>query len=160
MAGSSVSAQTLDLIFEHVKDAPEKQVEDVGAIDAKFIQVFAAASVLLGAIALVDSKHGDAWGTRLTVVALALYLVMAVVSFIHLRPITLHGARYADTLWDDFENDEPAVLKKGIVLKVKEDYAYNRTLIEKKARTLKLGLALTAGEAVLVAIAVLISRLT
>lgn len=81
---------TLDLIFEHVKDAPEKQLQDVTDLDAKYVQVFAGASVILGAGALIDPKHGGNWPTAFLALPLGIYLVMAVVSFIHLRPIYLH----------------------------------------------------------------------
>jgi hypothetical protein len=151
--------ETLDLIFEHVKDAPEKQLQDVTALDSKYVQVFAGASVILGAVALIDPKHGGTWPTILVAVALGIYLVMAVVSFIHLRTVTLNGSRYGDTLWDDFKDDPPEDVKLGIVLKVKEDYAHNTRLIQGKAKTLNAGLFLTAVEAICVAGAVLASRM-
>jgi len=78
---------------------------------------------------------------------------------VHLRPISMRGSRYGDTLWDDFKDDPPEVVKLGIVLKIKDDYAHNNRLIKEKAQTLDLGLFLTALEAICVAAAVLASRL-
>lgn len=150
---------TLDLIFEHVKDAPEKQLQDVTDLDSKYVAVFAGASVILGAGALIDPSRGGAWPTVLLAAALGIYLLMAVVSFVHLKPITLHGSRYGDTLWDDFKDLAPQDVKLGIVLKIREDYAHNHGLIQGKASTLSLGLFLTAFEAICVAGAVLGSRL-
>jgi len=150
---------TLDLIFEQVKDAPEKQLKDVTALDAKCIQVFAGASVILGAGALIDTRHGGTWPTVLVGAALIVYLVVALLSFMSLKTIKLHGSRYADTLWADFKDDSPETIKRAIVKKVGQDYAYNQTLIARKATWLDVGLLLTAIEAICIAGAVLGSRL-
>ena len=151
---------TLDLIFEHVKDAPEKQLQDLVDLDTKAMQVFAGASVILGAGALIDTKHGGGLSTTFLIVALAAYLVIAFLSFRGLRTRQLRGSRYADTLWKDFKDDLPEVVKLGIVTKVAEDYAYNRdVVIRGKAKLLNVALYLTALEAMFVATAVLISRL-
>jgi len=151
--------ETLDLIFEHVRDLPERQFQDVVDMDAKFVQAFAAASVVIGAAALVNAANHPQVTTVLLVAALLCYGAMAVVSFLHLRPIGMHGSRYGDTLWDDFKDDSPADIKLGIVLQVKDDYGFNSDKIKDKARTLNIGLILTGVEAVLVASAVIVSRL-
>ena len=69
------------------------------------------------------------------------------------------ASRYADTLWDDFKEDSPDDIKLGVVLKVAEDYRYNREILKNKANGLNLALFLTALEAMFVAGAVLSSRL-
>src|SRR5690242_7430956 len=123
------NAQTLDLNFEYVRDAPEKQLQDVTDLDSKYYQVFAGASVIIGAAALVNPSRGGPWVTGLAAVALAAYLVLAVISFVYLRTVKLHGSRYGGTPWDDFKSDTPRDVKLGIVLKIQDDYAFNRTVI-------------------------------
>jgi len=153
------NAATLDLIFDHVKDAPEKQGQDLTDLDSKAMQVFAGASVILGAGALIDTKHGGGWSTALLIGALTIYGAMAFFSYVNLRTVELRGSRYADTLWDDFKEDSPDDIKLGVVLKVAEDYRYNREILKNKANGLNLALFLTALEAMFVAGAVLSSRL-
>ncbi len=150
---------TLDLIFEHVKDAPEKQGQDLSDLDAKAMEVFAGASVILGAGALIDAKQVGSWPTLLLIVALIVYIVMAILSYLVLHTSELRGSRYADTLWEDFKADPPEVLKLGIVTKVAKDYAHNFKIIKRKARLIDAALFLTAIEAISVALAVLSSRL-
>jgi hypothetical protein len=48
--------ETLELLYEHAAAGPTRQNETVEAIDAKAVQVFSAASVVLGLGAFITTQ--------------------------------------------------------------------------------------------------------
>jgi hypothetical protein len=56
---NEVEAETLNLIYEHIKDAPDKQFETVRSLDDKMIKIFTAASVVIGLAGLSSEALGD-----------------------------------------------------------------------------------------------------
>jgi hypothetical protein len=51
----SPESETVQIIYEHIKDAPQQQLELVEALDDKMVKVFTAAGVVIG-LAGLSSK--------------------------------------------------------------------------------------------------------
>ncbi len=154
-----LSDETLTFIYEHIKDAPERQAQDWRDLDSKLIQVFGAASVVLGLGGLAGAQHHSLAGTLLLLLALAAFALVAAAAFIQLRPQQFAYGRFGDTLWPNSWMDSPSIIRHGIVEVITEASATNKRVFADKATALKVVLAATSAEVALVIGAVLVDRL-
>ncbi len=150
-------ADTVDLIYERLKDASEQVISQVQSLDGKAIQAFSAATVLIGLVAVVAgiSKPASTDHPYL-ILSLAGYLATVLLTAVHLWPRTVRGARWAFVLWTQHHLDEPYALRKLICEKIEEDAVMNGKLTAWKAWTLRGVLLTTAFQGVCVALAVLV----
>ena len=47
---------SLDFILDHIREAPEKQIQTAEALDAKMVQIFVSASIVIGLVGLSSSS--------------------------------------------------------------------------------------------------------
>lgn len=150
---------TLDLIYQHIKDAPERQGQDWRDLDTKAVQTLAVASVVMGLAGVSSAQHHALPATILLFVALAAYVTAAVCAGRALWPVAYEPARYATTLWDDFSWRPPDEVKHGLVEGIAEEYKTNLATLARKGRAVKLAMVATTAVVVLVVAAVLADRI-
>ncbi|MEK7354484.1 MAG: hypothetical protein AABZ77_08275 [Chloroflexota bacterium] len=98
---TEIKADTLDFIFEYTKNAPEAQLKDVEALDSKVIQILSISSVIVGLIgfAIGESDINPKSLTAL-IIALAAYMALAILAFVHLKTTSYRRSIQADVLWN------------------------------------------------------------
>ncbi len=155
-----VRPDTLDFIYEHVRDAPAEQKRSQESLDSKMVQIFGAASIVIG-LAGVTSRGLNAGDTvnALLVGAVLAYVVAAVMALLGLRTRKFRRTFHADELWRYYWRDEPTKIKHALVDDISKSYVHNREILRDKARMVSLGLAAAGVEVVLVALALIWSRL-
>jgi phage shock protein PspC (stress-responsive transcriptional regulator) len=150
---------TLDLIYEHIKDAPDQQSSDWRDLDSKAVQVLAVASVVMGLAGVSSSQHRALPATILLFMALAAYVAAAVFAARGVWPRAYEPARFAATLWEDFWQYPPDEVKHGLVEGIAEAYQRNDVALNRKVAAVKVAMLATAAEVVLVVAATLADRL-
>jgi hypothetical protein len=132
-----INKDTLEFIFEYIKDAPEAQLKDVEALDNKVIQILSVSSLIIGLIGFVIGKSGINFPALLVLfLGLLAYVALAVTAFIHLKSANFRRSFQADVLWKTFWADDVGAVKQSLVDDIGETYAFNKGLINKKAKTL------------------------
>ena len=77
---------SLEFILDHIREAPEKQIQAIDTLDTKMIQIFVSASIVIGLAGLSSASGSGRWEVVPLVLALLAYVSVAVVSIIHLWP--------------------------------------------------------------------------
>jgi hypothetical protein len=155
--------KTRKLIFDHLKDAPERQLADMNDLDAKAATLFGAASVVMG-LASFGNLGAGLMGPRavaveaLLIAAGFVYVVGAGAALIHLRPVTQRRSVFAATLREDFREKGEDELQEWLIRQVKRAWVHNDAVTKCKARTLEWIVGSLGFEVLLVVTALLISR--
>lgn len=147
--------ETLDFILDYIKDGPKRQLEAASAIDSKALQVFAAASIVVGLASAGPLRHGTAawvYGAGLFV-----YLAAAAAAFDVLRTRKFRVVDDADHIWPRYWNVELAKVKYALVADITAAFEHNAELLGDKAFALKCLVGATAAEVALVGAAVIVS---
>lgn len=149
--GPAPNPATLEYLLEVVRGAPAAQIAQSDKLDGKTINVFGAATVILGLLAsgrpTVHPSH------HVFVTAIVIYLVAAVAS---LAGLWVRPFRVIDnpiTLWADLYDVEPHAARWSIMDRLVEDSAKNERTLRSKMITLSIALVATGGEVLLIAIA-------
>jgi hypothetical protein len=165
-AAGEPNPETLDTILDWVKDLTERQARDAEYLNTKALQVFTAASVLIGFAGFSNTTPpGSSPGgrnltvTALVVVGVVAYLAAAAVTFYSIRTLHLKVTRFGATLWEEHWTDDPVTLKVALLDAIGRASKENDAMLAPKGRALKIGLLLTSLEAVLVTAAVVAARL-
>jgi len=157
--GRQVRPETLAFIFGLVRDAPERQLHDLEALDAKMVQIFGAASIVIGLAGISDTNlDGSTAVKALLVGALIAYFATAVVSFIHLRLREFRRSLHADTLWNELWQRDVGEIQHALVADIAAAYDYNKQVLHEKGRTILAALVLAGIEIVLVGASITWSR--
>lgn len=147
-----LAPETLDFIFEHVRDAPDKQVSAQENLDSKIVQVFAAAGVVLGLAGLSDISGRGGTPGALLVVAVIAFVVVAAVTFYSIWARRFRVTSHVQELWQHHWTKSPDALRHMIVADAVRAYAANGVLIRRKSHALSVALAAVAVEVVCVGI--------
>src|SRR5215203_2944995 len=92
--------KTVEFIFEYTKDAPERQARDIDSLDTKMVQVFSAASVVVGLVGVSGNNLGNTPAANpLLALAVISYVVAAVVALFHLSPKEQRRSLHVEDLW-------------------------------------------------------------
>lgn len=162
----AVNPQALSFILDWVKDTPERQSRDAEYLNSKVIQIFTAASILIGFVGFSNtvapgpSPSRNPVVTALVVLALVIYLAVTFVTFLTIRTKALSAARLGDELWQNYWMDEEDTIKRGLVQAVGKAYAKNEPILRSKSRNIQVVLILTGIEALFATCAVAYARLT
>lgn len=150
-------------IFELVKEAPEQQINSASSLDSKIVQVFGAASVVMGFLGLSSSNDlvgGYWWMLVLLIGALAAYMFTAVVTFRHLEPKefwrNLEVSRWLSPTYQNLDEDG---FRRLAIVDTGRAYTHNNKIIEAKSRYMRCALVSTAVEVFLVAVVLILYRL-
>lgn len=158
-----LDSKMVEVVFELTKGAPEQQISSSSSLDSKMVQIFGAASVVMGFLGLSSSNDligGYWWMLVLLVGALASYVFTAVLAFMHLEPKefwrNLEVSRWLDPLYRDLDEDG---FRRLALVDTGKAYTHNNGILKKKARYIRCALASTACEVLLVAVVLILYRL-
>ena len=150
-------------LFELVKGAPEQQILSLRSLDTKMVQVFQAATVVIGFLGLSSSTNllgGGKWVLVPVVGALACYLYTVALAYKHLGPAevsrNLEPYRWLSSSYKDLDDDG---FRRLVIIDTGMAYSCNNGLLDKKAQYLHRALLSIGAEAFLVVVALLLSRL-
>jgi hypothetical protein len=158
---NKLKQDTLNFILEYTKGAPEQQFRDAEALDSKSVQALSIASVVIG---LLGFAVGHSYTNSLLFILLPClaglaYLGVVISCFLHLGTKLFHRSLHADTLWQDYWNEEVIDIKHSLVASIGEAYTYNKDKLQAKAITLNWALgclsleSLCAGAFILLSLA-------
>ncbi len=153
-----INPESLDLILELTKGGPESQLRDVDALDAKTVQVFAAASIVIGLATLAGERGGTA-STVLLLLSLGSFVVAVGAAAVGVFVRDFRKSYQADYLWGHFWDRPAQELKHSVVADIAAAYTHNRTVIETKARATQVAVMMTGLETLLVGLALVVARL-
>jgi hypothetical protein len=164
-----LAPETLDLIFELSKRAPEEQLRASDAVDSKTFQAFAAASVLIGLAAihgpsvLVGAATHEPKHDRLEVAFLATavgaFVLLAVVAIRALWSRTYFVGIGPNQLWNVFWPDTPQTIKHAFVDDIASGYLENNKHLKSKHRSLRFVLIMLLIEASAIGAALIVSAI-
>jgi len=155
-----VLPETLDFIFQVVKGAPERELRDLEALDAKMVQIFGAASIVIGLAGVSSTSQGSTSPVSgLLVAALLAYFATAALSFFHLRLRDFRRSLHADVLWKELWQFDVSEIQHILVEDVSVAYSHNKLVLHEKGRTILAALVLAGIEVALVGVAIIWSRL-
>jgi hypothetical protein len=143
--------ETVDFLFDHLRESLEAQLASVDVIDGKVFQIFAAGSVLIGLTALGDPEQLNPW---LLLVGLVGYAGVAAAAIGAVLPRSWRVIRHADTIWPEFWDLEPRAIKHALLQQASDGYSINRDQIHSKANWLRLAVGALTVEAVAVGVTV------
>jgi hypothetical protein len=154
---------TRKLIFDDLKDAPERQLADMNDLDAKAATLFGAASVVMGLASFGNLGVGLMGPHAVAVEALLIaagfaYLVGAVAALLHLSPVTQRRSVFAATLQTDFREKGEDELQEWLIPHVRHAWVHNEAVTKCKARTLEWIVGALGFEVLLVVTALVVSR--
>jgi hypothetical protein len=158
--GERMDAKTVEALYELVKDVPERQIDGGAALDTKMVQIFSAASIVIGLTALSFSGASAPGGvavTTLLVMAMMAYVATAYVAFQHLRPKRYKRLKY-DSIWLYCWALRPDQARHTVITKATEAFTHNAPILEGKAYTIRAVLITLGSEVVLVALALISAR--
>lgn len=156
-------ADTRRLLYEHLKDIPERQLADTNDLDGKAATLFAAASVVMGLVSfgtLGSGTTGRIAGavTTLLILAVVAYAVAAVAALIHLRPVQHRRTGYGKTLATNFRDRPASELQEWLIRQAGQAWEHNEPINARKGRTLEWIVVGLGVEVLLVVAALIVSR--
>ncbi len=154
---------TRDLIYDRLKDAPERQLADNNDLDGKAATLFGAASVVMGLVSfgsLGGNSKGQIAGaiTTLLIGAGISYVITVVAALVHLWPVDQERTVFAKTLQTNFKDRKPAELQEWIIRQAAQAWEFNENVTKRKGRTLEWIAGGLGAEVILVVIALIVSR--
>jgi hypothetical protein len=158
--GDVPESKTVQLIYEHVKDAPDKQFETVKSLDDKVVKIFTVAGVVIGLAGL--SGKGLQGGTSTNVLlvgALIAFIATAACAFYHLWPVSIRLSRHAGTLWNESRHMTSDQVRQQLISSISAANAHNEELLLKKSTVQTYALVTTSLEVIMVGAAIVVSRL-
>lgn len=149
---------TIDVIYEHLSDVAEHQIGDQANLDGKMVQVFTAASVVMGLTGLsaTTATSSPTAVAFLLVLALAAYAVVAILTGFALWARGFWTLRFGSSLWEKEWDVPPEQVKLAVITEVKPAYDKNLGILTQKAHLLSAGIIATGVEVALVAAAVIV----
>jgi hypothetical protein len=158
--------ETLDLIFELSRTAPDGQLRASDAVDSKIFQAFAAASVLIGLAAIHEPSvvgktvHGakhDNLETAFLALAVAAFLLLAVIAIRALWSRSYRVGMSAAQLWHRYWPDTPETIKHAYVDDIASGYLENEKHLRSKHKALRVVLITLVVEAAAIGAALIVS---
>ena len=153
-------SKTVQLIYEHIKDAPYKQFETVKSLEDKMVKIFTVAGVVIG-LAGLSSKglKVDTTTNILLVGALIAFVATAAFAFYHLWPVNLRLSRHAGTLWHNSHQLTSDQVKQQLISSISAANAHNEEILKKKSTVQTYALVTTSLEVIMVGVAIVVTRL-
>lgn len=147
---------TLEFIYTHTRGALDGHLSQARGLDGKVAQIFAAATVVIG---LAGASHDAKAPGGVLVAALVFYGLTLLGAVLGLWPVALRGSDYGKTMWPEHFDQQPEEIEHAIVADIAEASGHNEAMIRAKAWVLMVVLITTGVEAILVGIALTVSRI-
>lgn len=148
-APAALQDETLDLLFDLTRGAPDRQLETGVVYDGKVTTLAGAGSVVLGIAALATEPN-----QRLTIAAVLAYGVVIAATLYCVWPRPFQVIRHADVLWAEHWDSTPRQIKHAVVAQSASSYAANKPVLRRKVRALVVALVAIATESVLIGLQV------
>ncbi len=145
---------SLEFILEHIRDAPEKQIQAIDALDSKMIHIFVSASIVIGLAGLTSTSGSERWEVVPLVLALIAYVSVAAVAIVHLWPRDIRWNLHADSLWPEYGKYDVEDIREVVAQDTSEAYAFNKRVLGAKSNTILKALVGTGFEVIFVGIAI------
>ena len=153
-------SETVQFIYEHIKDAPQQQLELAKALDDKMVKIFTAAGVVIGLAGLSGNNfQGGIWISTLLFGALGGFVATAALTLYHLWPVRIALSRHAGTLWDHSRYLSTDEVRQQLIKSISRSHTQNENLLERKTRLQTYALIATTLEVVSVGLAITVSRM-
>ncbi len=143
---SKPKPETLDMLFELAKEAPEGQLRASDAVDSKIFQAFAASSVLIG-LAAVHGVESGKLETTFVSIAVAAFLVGAGAATWALWSRRYRVGMGPGQLWEKYWSDDPMEIKHAFVDDIASGYTENEKHIADKHKAFRWALVALIVEA-------------
>lgn len=151
-----VNEATASLIYEHTRGDPLRQMKSLDALDAKAVQIFAAASVVLG-FGTFSAPTLRGLPAVLYGVAAVAYLVAGAKTLAILNTRSFGVVDGADRWWPGHGYANTAKVREQLLDDLASAFATNRAQIAAKGKPLAALLVATGVETLFVAAAVIAS---
>lgn len=146
---------TLDLIYEVTRQGPVDQLRRAETLDAKIVQVFASASVVIGLTGVAPEKVAREWFLYL---ALGAYGVVAVATLVGIWVRSHWHVFHSDTLLDDFWAESVTDTKYALASEFPIVYAKNRSILDRKGWATRVAIIATGVEVMAVGLLIISAR--
>lgn len=149
---------TIDVIYDRLSGVAEAQFGDQTNLDGKMIQIFVAASVVMGfsGFTATSAAKNPAWVVTFLCLALAAYALVALATGLELWTAKFEALRFGSSLWDEEWMQPPDQVKLAVIDRVKAAYDSNLKILKEKGRLVSAGIVATGFEVLFVALAVII----
>jgi hypothetical protein len=122
--------ETVSLIYEHTKDAPQQQLDLAKALDDKMVKIFTAAGVVIGLAGFSDkSPRPEVAVNVLLLSALATFVLTAVLTVYHLWPLRLDLSKHASVLWEHSRRLPVDQVRQQLVRSIARGSSYNKGVL-------------------------------
>ena len=154
------SPDTLRLLYHHLKGAPFRRMRDGDRQESKVINVFAAATILIGLAGVAQpSTTKLQWlVVLLSVLAVVAYAAAVAGTVFTIWPRAYRAADYDDTLWPTFWDMTPREIQHAIIEDITAGAAANKHANALRDNGVYWVLGATAAEALLVATTLIMVR--
>lgn len=152
----NIDPATLDLIYEVTRHGPPNQFREIEALDAKLVQVFAAASIVIGLAGVAGVGRSNIVVFCLAM-AVAAYIAAAVAALWGMRMARTKRPYHSDSLLGDFWQSNAQELKYALAYELPNIHSHNQRIIEGKANAASIAMLATALEVVAVGAMVICS---
>ncbi len=154
------SPDTLRLLYHHLKGAPFRRIRDGNRQESKAINVFAAATILIG---LAGVAHPSPTNLRWLVVLLSVLAVVAYAAAVGgtvftIWPRAYRAADYDDTLWPTFWDMTPSEIQHAIIEDITAGASANKRANALRENGVYWVLGATAAEGLVVAAILILVR--
>jgi hypothetical protein len=147
--------ETIEFVYDATMDARARQLRAAEAHDSKAVQVFAAATLVIG-LGAAGSLHGTA-PAAIIGVALAGYVVAAWAALSCLRVRRFSVEPSPAYLWRRYWSSDVLTMQHALIADRGKGYAKNAERLREKTRWLRYAVVATGVETVLVGTALLVS---
>jgi hypothetical protein len=159
MSHKELNPETVEVIFDLVKDTPERQIDSATTLDTKMVQVFGTAGIVIALLSFSSSKWSQEWWITICLVgSLIFYIATALVAFVHLQPKLFKRSLHGDTLWANTWDLSKTQIHHTLIADVADAYRHNKPILARKSQTLSIAIVTTSVEVALVGAALLLSR--
>jgi hypothetical protein len=155
---SPATPTTIDVVYDRLIDVAQQQLDDQSNRDGKIVQVFAAASVVLGLAGLsatTASSNPTAVALLLLFAGVA-YAGVAITTGIALWARDSETLRLGSSLLETEWTEPPEQVKLRVIARFKPAYEKDRVVLTQKAHLLSAGIIAAGIEVAFVAAAVIV----
>ncbi len=162
---AKLNPKTLKLILDWVGDVPDRQLKDAEYLNSKMVQVFTAASAVMGlagfsnTVAPGNPPHPSAAATALVALAFLLYLGVALHAFLHLRNQKMAAVRDPDQIWTKLWDATEDQIRHSLIAATAEAFKTNKAVLDGKTDRIQGALFLTGLETALATLALIVARI-
>lgn len=158
----SYSSQTVDLLFDLMKDADDRAIAQVRSFEARAAQALGAGTILLGLAGLgpftasmsVQAKEAV---LALLAVAVTAYVAAATAALWLLLPTFVYGYSRA-RLWGTHRDYPERDIKVALMTAISADAEDNEDRLSTKSKLAQAAIAGVAAEGIFVGVALLVAR--